>query len=451
MFFLIWMIVCIIRIVKKPNDGYPRRALSAGKKVWYTAACCLLCASAGYFGWGIVKSAVLYQGKLSWVLEEVKHKKTVLLTHDNVYQDGIEGLLSDIQTEIEMPKELYVATSVDLEFDRSGRLLKLDTLLYGENEKGGTESFLISYVENKEKEITVYLNGAVNTQDQQEKQLAPLLSMLKVIPLKQAVSGWQEERFGILYYGVRSWGTDTSGIVYINSAGNTKSAVNAYCDISGYTVSVYVPGDAEGHAGYLPLRYVYAQDLNAIAAEDPLSAQEAVNAPQASDASQNEEDVSMLNDNRGYRLSVLDAAAGSRFYGLEITEDGGKSWSMLNQDPFTGNTGVSAGISFFNETLGFIALSHSGGLYADLYRTKDGGATFEQVTIPAVEVPLTEEETYQPFDFPGMPYEEDGKLYLKVGQGQDGDYNGGSSALYQSSDEGSTWSYQREIMRDGEP
>ena len=174
--------------------------------------------------------------------------------------------------------------------------------------------------------------------------------------------------------------------------------------------------------GLRPVSYthlVYAQDLNAIAAEDLLSAQEAVNAPQASDASQNEEDVSMLNDNRGYRLSVLDAAAGSRFYGLEITEDGGKSWSMLNQDPFTGNTGVSAGISFFNETLGFIALSHSGGLYADLYRTKDGGATFEQVTIPAVEVPLTEEETYQPFDFPGMPYEEDGKLYLKVGQGQD--------------------------------
>ena len=25
---------------------------------------------------------------------------------------------------------------------------------------------------------------------------------------------------------------------------------------------------------------------------------------------------------------------------------------------------------------------------------------------------------YQPFDFPGMPYEEDGVLYLEVGQGR---------------------------------
>ena len=44
---------------------------------------------------------------------------------------------------------------------------------------------------------------------------------------------------------------------------------------------------------------------------------------------------------------------------------------------------------FLNETLGFIALSHSGGSPAELYRTEDGGATFERVTLPAVEVPLT--------------------------------------------------------------
>src|SRR5699024_12787763 len=51
-----------------------------------------------------------------------------------------------------------------------------------------------------------------------------------------------------------------------------------------------------------------------------------------------------------------------------------------------------------------------------------------------VEVRLNETETYNPFDFPEKPFVEDGKLYLLVGQGQDGDYKGGIKALYQSED-----------------
>ncbi|MCH1980991.1 exo-alpha-sialidase [Ruminococcus sp. OA3] len=448
LFFLVWLIVCIIRIVKKQDAGHPYQILSAARKAWYIAAFLSLCAVTGYFGWGIVKSAGSYQGKLSWVLEEARHRRTVILTHDNIYRDGIEGLLADIREEIDMPGELYVATSVDLEFDSGGRILKLDTFLYGKNEEGKTNSFLISYDRSKAEEMTVYLDGAVNTQDEQGKQLAPLMSMLKVMPLEQTVSGWEAPRFGILYYGIRSWGTDTSGIVYINSAGNTRAAVNGYCEISGYTVSVYVP-DTDGEpAGYPPVRYVYADDLNAVASENPLSAQESVDMHDSTEGQESDEDMSMLDESRGYRLTVLDAAAGSRFYGLEMTVDGGESWEILNQDPFCGDIGVSAGISFLNETLGFLALSHSGGSLAELYRTEDGGATFERVTLPAVKVPLNGGEMYQPFDFPGMPYEEDGTLYLKVGQGQDGDYNGGSSALYTSADKGRTWSYQREVARD---
>lgn len=53
------------------------------------------------------------------------------------------------------------------------------------------------------------------------------------------------------------------------------------------------------------------------------------------------------------------------------------------------------------------------------------------------ESPNTEE----PFDFPDMPYEEEGILKMIIGQGADGDYHGGSKVLYQSGDLGVTWEY----------
>jgi len=59
-------------------------------------------------------------------------------------------------------------------------------------------------------------------------------------------------------------------------------------------------------------------------------------------------------------------------------------------------------------------------------------------------VPLIEDQVQEPFDFPEMPYEQDGKILILVGQGQDGDYKSGIQALYQSEDQGKTWTFVRE-------
>lgn len=144
-----------------------------------------------------------------------------------------------------------------------------------------------------------------------------------------------------------------------------------------------------------------------------------------------------LSETEYYRLNVVDAALGSRYYALEKSKDGGKNWKRLNPDPFLGQGGVAAGIVFLDSDLGFMALSHNGGDNAELYRTGDGGATTELVEF--VHPKMEEVDIGEPFDFSGMPYEENGVLKVQVGQGADGDYQGGRAAIYQSMDKGMTW------------
>lgn len=153
--------------------------------------------------------------------------------------------------------------------------------------------------------------------------------------------------------------------------------------------------------------------------------------------------VFYLTDKTAYRLVVVDAAAGSRFYALEKAEDG-TNWKRINEDPYNGNTGGVSGLTFLDEKLGFIALSHNGGSEGELYRTEDGGKTFSQVKFPDRKVKLPDGEEYNPFDTPEVPYKEGKVLKVKVGQGADGDYNGGIKAVYTSKDNGETWKFTEE-------
>lgn len=126
---------------------------------------------------------------------------------------------------------------------------------------------------------------------------------------------------------------------------------------------------------------------------------------------------------------------------------GGPEWQteVINEDPFLGQGGGAAGITFINSNLGFMALSHNGGDEAELYRTEDGGRTTTRVELP-YSVMEEKPNPDEPFDFPSMPYEKDGTLKMLIGQGADGDYHGGSKGLYQSTDQGKTWGFVEEIV-----
>lgn len=129
-----------------------------------------------------------------------------------------------------------------------------------------------------------------------------------------------------------------------------------------------------------------------------------------------------------YQMIVEDAALGSRFYGLIKSTDGGAHWQVVSSDPFDGQMGGSVEFTFLDEMFGFATLSHNGGDAAVLYVTEDGGKHYEQVDFAHKTYTDSVGNIVAPYDYPQMPYEKDGVIYVLCGQGADGDYDGGDSA-----------------------
>ena len=83
-----------------------------------------------YFGGRIIYSAIPYNGHLSWKLDELWKKREVDFVHDNFFEDGIEGILTDLEEKLEMPKNLYVVNGFKMSFNETGKVQTLDTFLY---------------------------------------------------------------------------------------------------------------------------------------------------------------------------------------------------------------------------------------------------------------------------------------------------------------------------------
>ena len=84
---------------------------------------------------------------------------------------------------------------------------------------------------------------------------------------------------------------------------------------------------------------------------------------------------------------------------------------------------------FIDENTGFLTMPLTGGENSDLYITRDCGKTFSKVTILESDI----------YDYYNLPTIENEKMYLEIGQGSDGDYNGGDSKKYCSEDKGNSW------------
>ena len=154
-------------------------------------------------------------------------------------------------------------------------------------------------------------------------------------------------------------------------------------------------------------------------------------------------------DGLEFRMVGVDRALGSSFYVLIGVEEQGRKCTFVNPDPYNGSGGESRWIIFLNEDLGFSCLSHAAGSCGSLYRTDDGGNSWEIVEYPSVKAQLPDGTYYNPFVMPEEVYEEDGVLYMKVGQGADGDYYddelGFCHGVYRSFDLGTNWEFVQNI------
>ena len=433
---IIWFLWSFFRTTPKTSKS----TLNKLAKPWYHFALVAVISMTSITVYDVYQSSINYQGKLSWVIQDLIHNRKVSFEKNNIYEYGIEGLLQDIDEQLSLPEELYVSDEFSLSFNEEGVITSIYSSLYGENDEGEIETFSMTYDADDDERITVRADVAEYAPNSSEEMsLEPLIHAMGTLPLRDIVSDeWYGETFdvfNIYYIGERDWGHDTDGLIYFNDEEILGSPEMTYNEMSGYTVSIYPE-----HISYVvPKRYVYTDEENLDAV---LDAQSDLLPPDELPFEVAEEYY--LNEDIGYQLVVLDAALGSRYYGLTKTTDGGTNWEMLNVSPFNNSSGGATGVTFINEDLGFAGLSHSGGIYADLYKTTDGGENFEIVKLPDVMVPLSSTKDYNPFDFPEMPYEEGGKLVLYVNQGADGDYNRGVRAIYHSYDHGETWEFIEE-------
>ncbi|MCR5746207.1 MAG: hypothetical protein K6G03_00680, partial [Lachnospiraceae bacterium] len=159
-------------------------------------------------------------------------------------------------------------------------------------------------------------------------------------------------------------------------------------------------------------------------------------------------------DGTEYALVAVDRALGSSFYVLLSYGKKGEpdSAQLVTDDPFNGSTGEAKFITFLDDQkTGFAALTYNGGCEGMLFITRDKGATFSYVNLPSPEILLPNGQKYNPFVMPEEVWEESGKIYLKIGQGPEGDHyseelGGKTAGIYVSDNDGRSFEFVKEEL-----
>lgn len=114
--FVVAVILCLVsKRYKLKENKESTEVMKDGKKISNTILSFILCTL--LFGGLIIYSAIPYHGALSWKIDEWLHKKETILEHDNLFEDGVEGVLTDLEAELDLPEELYIANKFQVTFD----------------------------------------------------------------------------------------------------------------------------------------------------------------------------------------------------------------------------------------------------------------------------------------------------------------------------------------------
>ena len=133
-------------------------------------------------------------------------------------------------------------------------------------------------------------------------------------------------------------------------------------------------------------------------------------------------------------------------YKIYATSDGGQNWSPVD-NARTGN--IVKGVKFIDLNTGFLCYEYSEEMDSNLYRTTDGGKTFEEVLLESQELDstvlennnnLTWSDVYREATVP--TYSADRIITVYLIQDEQSAYNNGKTvAKYQSKDKGKTFKY----------
>ena len=393
-----------------------------------------------FCGVKIYKSATDNTSKLAWYIKNIQNEKRISFTKNNIYEYGVKGIFEDINKKYKLPEKLYMSDDLSVKFEKDGTIIYFETFIYGKDKNGKEKTYLIYYDKNKSKDINLILNGVVNSDYSNDKLLDPLFETVELISIKDTVINYNENEFGLLYKGKVNWESYRDGIVLINKNGE-EIPLNLFNGrLIGYPVSIYIPTNED----ITPVRYNLLTDsywFEYLNNDEENLSNEIQQEWNVVEGNSSVKDEFYLYDGIRYKLNIDDKATGSFFYSLHKTNDSGSNWIVINENPFNGAVGETYGIYFINENIGFIGVSRNGGCEGELYRTEDGGKSFSKIEFEGKIVTLDNGTSIMPFDYPSIPYEKDGKLYLNMEQGADGDYDGNSSLVYNSNDKGVTWEY----------
>lgn len=152
--------------------------------------------------------------------------------------------------------------------------------------------------------------------------------------------------------------------------------------------------------------------------------------------------VNFIDENEGFIVVGFERAGKTEKNMVFRTGDGGESWFSTG---IGSEDGIIRDAVFLDYNKSYIVYEYSEGMETNLYKSTDGGVTYEPVILGPQQfedsnTKLDWNQVYKDYQIPY--FDSNGILNLIIKQGSNGDYNGGDTvAKYQSSDNGSTWKY----------
>ncbi|MDO5519147.1 MAG: hypothetical protein Q4G58_01505 [bacterium] len=385
-----------------------------------------------------IHSLVDVKGVFRTTLGRMGINQRIILEETNLYTEKFSGLLHGIREKVDLSEKLYVKGQLELDYNADGTLTLLKGTVYGKDENENTVVYDISYDVSISNEMSINRKMDSNVSFSDNEKLDPFIRTFNAMLLHMDESVYEASRLHISYGGRKYVPANAENLYLINDQGVSEEAdidqIPEYGDL--VTCYIYKEGMLRERREYL-----LADDSSSSSSGNDINQDSIEPRVTTEQDGYSVAEECTVDEKIGYRLVTVDAALGTYYYSLYKTTDGGKTYKEINKNPFQGKGGVSHGITFIDNQLGFLCLTNASGENGTLYRTEDGGVTFKEIMIQSDEADAS-------CDLPEMPEQEKEYLQIRVSQGADGDYKGGVTALFISKDRGITWTYIGEIKQE---